>query len=108
MSGMPMSSRTTSACRTCLDHRVAGHVRHADVEQDDVGAELADRLERLLAAGDAAHLVPLVLEQRGERAHGVDVVVGDHHSKAPAHDRMFDATGARGNVFGHVEFLLQR
>jgi len=60
---------------------VARELGHADVEEHDLGAEVAFRPERLLAIVGHAHRVAVRLEQHREAFRGVRVVV--HYQHAP-------------------------
>ncbi len=53
------------------------HLRHLDVEEDDVGFFLARQVEPLLGAGGRGALVPFVLEDHPQRLADVFFVVDD-------------------------------
>ena len=63
-----------------LAHLVAVHLRHIDVQQDQVRRILPRRQQRQLAARDRADLIPAILEHAGQHLEiGGDVV---HHQDA--------------------------
>ena len=58
-------------------HLVAVHLRHVDVQQDQVRGVAPGRQQRQLAAGDGADLVPAVLEHAGQHLEVGGGVVHD-------------------------------
>ena len=61
-----------------LAHQVvAAHLRHLDVEQHHVRADVVGDLDRIAAAIGGMHVVALVAQQQGQRVGRVYVVV-DH------------------------------
>ena len=71
---------------------IAVESRHADVEEDHLGPELARDVERPHAVVRHARLVPERLQQQLERRRGIDVVVD--HQDAPRHRRALRRVGA--------------
>ena len=59
------------------------HLRHDDVEQDEIGPQAGDQIERLPAAGGDADLVALVFERGGEHLDVGRCVI--HHQNAAVH-----------------------
>ena len=85
-----------------LAHLIAVHLRHVDVQQDQVRGILPGRQQRQFAARDGSGLVPAILEHAGQDLEvGRDVV---HHQdvgrpadgplldRGPGHNRMVIAT----------------
>src|SRR2546425_4166391 len=62
-------------------HLVAADVRHADVEQHHIRAEIAHLVEHGEAAVDAAHLVPFLTQEEHETRHCILVVVTHQNSQ---------------------------
>ena len=74
-----------------VEHLQAVHARQADVEHEDVGAELREELERFLGGGGGDGMETGLLEESGERLAGIVVVVHEEH----------DGTSRR---FGHGRY----
>ena len=77
-------------------HLVAVHLRHIDVQQDQVRGIALRRQQRQLAAGDRADLIPAVLEHAGQHLEIGGGVV--HHQ---------DAGGLPGITFGLSQDSMQ-
>ena len=65
-------------------HLVAVHLRHVDVEQDQVRGIASGRQQRQLAAGDGADLIPAVLEHAGQHLEIGGGVVHDQDAGGSA------------------------
>src|SRR5213594_3824364 len=75
----PLSHRRRAVVELGVQH-VAGHVGHAEVEENGVVASLGDEGERLLAAADGVDHVAVRAKKLCDRAADRRLVVDDEHA----------------------------
>ena len=93
MTGIPLSAVVGLEV---FAHLVAVHLRHVDVQQDQVRGVASGRQQPQLAAGNGADLVPAVLEHAGQHLEVGGGVVHDQDAGGLVRPRAAAVSGFTG------------